>query len=113
MRTAQEREHLRAREPDSGLVLGEEALFPGCLVTVRLVGVLQAEQTEHGKTFRNDRLLGASETAVNRPAIQTLADLRTEHLDAIESLEPQQHQSRLTSATSRPWRAKRRYRSRR
>ena len=142
MRTAQEREPLRAREPDSGLVrvvvdtpkgsrnkykydetlglyrlskvlplgsvfpydfgfipstraadgdpldvlvLAEEALFPGCLVTVRLVGVLQAEQTEHGKTFRNDRLLGAIETAVNRPAIQTVADLRTESLDAIES----------------------------
>ena len=142
MRTAQEREPLRAREPDSGLVrvvvdtpkgsrnkykydetlglyrlskvlplgsvfpydfgfipstraadgdpldvlvLAEEALFPGCLVTVRLVGVLQAEQTEHGQTFRNDRLLGAIETAVNRPAIQTVADLRTESLDAIES----------------------------
>ncbi len=61
-----------------------DALFPGCLVTVRLVGVLQAEQTEHGKTFRNDRLLGAIETPVNRPAIQTFDDLRPEHLDEIE-----------------------------
>ena len=52
---------------------------------MRLVGVLQAEQTEHGKTFRNDRLLGAIETPVNRPAIQTLDDLRPEHLDEIES----------------------------
>jgi inorganic pyrophosphatase len=141
MRTAQELEHLSAREPDSGLVrvvvdtpkgsrnkykydetlglyrlskvlplgsafpydfgfipstraedgdpldvllLGEEALFPGCLVTVRLVGVIQAEQMEHGKTFRNDRLMGAIETSVNRPAIQTLEDLRSEHLDEIE-----------------------------
>jgi inorganic pyrophosphatase len=66
------------------LVLGEEALFPGCLVTVRLVGVIQAEQTEHGKTFRNDRLMGAIETSVNRAAIHTLDDLRTEHLDEIE-----------------------------
>ena len=71
-------------DPLDVLVLGEEALFPGCLVTVRLVGVIQAEQTEHGKTFRNDRLMGAIETSVNRPAIQTLADLRTEHLDEIE-----------------------------
>jgi inorganic pyrophosphatase len=141
MRTAQELEHLSAREPDSGLVhvvvdtpkgsrnkykydetlglyrlskvlplgiafpydfgfipstraedgdpldvlvLGEDALFPGCLVTVRLVGVIQAEQTEHGKTFRNDRIIGAIETPVNRPAIQTLEDLRPEHLDEIE-----------------------------
>ena len=72
-------------DPLDVLVLGEDALFPGCLVTVRLVGVLQAEQTEHGKTFRNDRLLGAIETPLNRPAIQTLADLRAEHLDEIEA----------------------------
>ena len=71
-------------DPLDVLVLGEDALFPGCLVTVRLVGVLQAEQTEHGKTFRNDRLLGAIETPVNRPAIQTVDDLRPEHLDEIE-----------------------------
>jgi inorganic pyrophosphatase len=76
----------RAEDGDSldVLVLGEEALFPGCLVTVRLVGVIQAEQTEHGKTFRNDRLMGAIETPVNRAAIQALDDLRTEHLDEIE-----------------------------
>jgi inorganic pyrophosphatase len=71
-------------DPLDVLVLGEDALFPGCLVTVRLVGVIQAEQTEHGKTFRNDRIIGAIETPVNRPAIQTLEDLRPEHLDEIE-----------------------------
>ena len=72
-------------DPLDVLLLGEEALFPGCLVTVRLVGVIQAEQTEPGKTFRNDRLMGAIETSVNRPAIQTLADLQPERLDEIES----------------------------
>jgi inorganic pyrophosphatase len=71
-------------DPLDVLLLGEEALFPGCLVTVRLVGVIQAEQTEHGKTFRNDRLIGAIETPVNQPAIRTLEDLRTERLDEIE-----------------------------
>ena len=66
-------------DPLDVLVLGEEPLFPGCLVTVLLVGVIQAQQTEH-ETFRNDRLLGASRP-VNRPAIQTFTDLRTEHLE--------------------------------
>jgi hypothetical protein len=41
-------------------------------------------QTEHGKTFRNDRLMGAIETPVNRPAIQTFEDLRSECLEEIE-----------------------------
>jgi len=71
-------------DPLDVLLVGEEALFPGCLVTVRLVGVIQAEQTEHGTTFRNDRLLGAIETPVNQPAIQTLDDLRPDRLDEIE-----------------------------
>jgi inorganic pyrophosphatase len=71
-------------DPLDVLLLGEDALLPGCLVTVRLVGGLQAEQTEPGKTFRNDRLIGAIETAFNRPAIQTFADLQPERLDEIE-----------------------------
>jgi inorganic pyrophosphatase len=66
------------------LVVGEEPLFPGCLVTVRLVGVLQAEQTEHGRTFRNDRHVGVIETAVNRPEIQALEELGEQHLAEIE-----------------------------
>src|SRR5262245_52015416 len=71
-------------DPLDVLVLGEEALFPGCLVTVCLAGVLQAEQTEDGKTFRNDRLIGAVETPFNQPVIQTLEELRTDRLDEIE-----------------------------
>src|SRR4029434_4044070 len=71
-------------DPLDVLLLGEEALFAGCLVTVCLAVVIQAEQTEHGKTFRNDRLIGAIEAPVNRPAIQTLEDLRTGRLDEIE-----------------------------
>jgi len=71
-------------DPLDVFLVGEEALFPGCLVTVRLVGVIQVEQTEHGTTFRNDRLIGAIETPVNRPAIQTLDDLRSDRLDEIE-----------------------------
>jgi inorganic pyrophosphatase len=71
-------------DPLDVLILTEAPLFPGCLVTVRLVGVIQAEQTEHDKTVRNDRLIGAIETAVNRPDIQSLDELNTSHLDEIE-----------------------------
>jgi inorganic pyrophosphatase len=66
------------------LVLGEEPLFPGCLVMVRLLGVLQAEQTEGGRTFRNDRLVGVIETAVNRPEVQALDELGEDRLAEIE-----------------------------
>lgn len=32
----------------------------GCVVNARLLGVLEAEQTEKGKTVRNDRLLAVA-----------------------------------------------------
>ena len=46
-------------DPLDLLVLNTAAFFVGCLVHVRLVGLLVTEQTESGKTIRNDRLLGA------------------------------------------------------
>src|SRR5689334_21473981 len=37
------------------LILMDEPAFPGCLVPGKLIGVIEAEQTEAGKTNRNDR----------------------------------------------------------
>jgi inorganic pyrophosphatase len=49
------------------MVLAEEPSFPGCLLQVRLIGVLTGRQTEKGRTIRNDRLLAVPETEVNKP----------------------------------------------
>jgi hypothetical protein len=65
-------------------VLGAIATFVGCLVTVRLLGVLEAEQTEKGKTIRNDRLIGAPETEKIRPAATTLSEMPDALLGEIE-----------------------------
>lgn len=45
-------------DPIDVLILADHDLPVGCLVTVRLLGVIEAEQTEDGNTFRNDRLIG-------------------------------------------------------
>ena len=66
------------------LVLDADGTFPGCLVTVRLVGVLYARQREGGKALRNDRLVAVVETSVNRAPMTRLADLQPERLRAIE-----------------------------
>ena len=42
------------------LVLTDEPLVPLCLVEARLIGVIEAEQTQDGKTFRNDRMLAVT-----------------------------------------------------
>lgn len=45
-------------DPVDILVLADEDLPVGALVKVRLLGVIEAEQTEEGQTCRNDRLIG-------------------------------------------------------
>lgn len=45
-------------DPVDMLVIAEEDLPVGCLLTVKLLGVIEAEQTENGDTRRNDRLIG-------------------------------------------------------
>ena len=56
----------------------------GGLLPVRLLGVIEAEQTEDDNTVRNDRLVGVIETPYNRPEARELRDLSTTVLDAIE-----------------------------
>jgi inorganic pyrophosphatase len=67
------------------LVLGEEPSFTGCHVTVRLLGVIAAEQREKGRpALRNDRLIAVPETDKIRPVERSLGDLRPRVLDQIE-----------------------------
>jgi inorganic pyrophosphatase len=76
----------RAQDGDAldVLVLQPAPSFPGCLVTVRLIGVLHAEQREGGKVIRNDRLIAVVETAVNPARLAELRELDREELRAIE-----------------------------
>ena len=66
------------------LVLGLAPTFPGCLVTARLIGLLRARQSEHGRSIRNDRLIAVGETPVNSSPLRELNRLEPEELRAIE-----------------------------
>ena len=72
-------------DPLDVLVLMDEPAFPGCVVPVVLLGVLDAEQTEDGQTLRNDRLLAALVTKYNPPAAESLDDLGKQRLAEIEN----------------------------
>jgi len=71
-------------DPLDVLVLTDEPSFAGCLLPVRLLGVIRAEQTEKGKTVRNDRLIGVVETPYNHPDIHSLGEVGKSCLDEIE-----------------------------
>ena len=66
------------------LVLTEAPLFVGCLVNIRLIGVIRATQTERRTTIRNDRLVGAIETPVNVAEFRELSDVSRGKLREIE-----------------------------
>src|SRR4051812_4491345 len=72
-------------DPLDVLVLMDEPAFTGCLVRVRLVGVVEAEQTERdGETTRNDRLIGVAADSRLHTRVRTLKDLGTTLLEEIE-----------------------------
>jgi len=71
-------------DPVDILVMMDEPTFPGCLLTVRLLGVIEAEQTEKKKTVRNDRLIGMLDTKYNPAEFHSLKDLSKSQVDEIE-----------------------------
>ncbi len=65
------------------LILGDDPLVLGTVATVRLIGVLNAEQTEGGETIRNDRLLSVIETDYNPAEMRDIDDIHPHHIDEI------------------------------
>jgi inorganic pyrophosphatase len=66
------------------LLLMDESAFPGCLVAARLLGVIEAEQTEEERTERNDRLIAVASTSRTHGHLQALDDLNPRMVDEIE-----------------------------
>jgi inorganic pyrophosphatase len=65
-------------------LLSEGPSVVGCLMTVRLLGVIRAKQIHGRKTIRNDRFLAVPVTPVNKPAERDLRDIAHAKLDALE-----------------------------
>lgn len=62
-------------DPLDILLLMDEPAFTGCLVPSRLIGVIEAEQTEKGRTMRNDRLIAVPSNSRTYTYIRSLKDL--------------------------------------
>jgi inorganic pyrophosphatase len=71
-------------DPVDVLILMDEAAFPGCVVKARLVGVIEGEQTEDGKTERNDRLLAVSVTSHTHSDLKSIKDLNNTFLRELQ-----------------------------
>lgn len=71
-------------DPLDALVLMDEPAFCGCLVEARLLGVIEAKQTEDGKTERNDRLIAVAAESHTHRDIKSLSDLDPTLVNEIE-----------------------------
>jgi inorganic pyrophosphatase len=72
-------------DPLDVLLLMDEPVFTGCLVPSRLIGVIEAKQTErNGETMRNDRLVAV---AVESPTHQNLKTLTRVNANLLKEIE--------------------------
>jgi inorganic pyrophosphatase len=71
-------------DPIDVLILMDEPAFPGCVVQARLVGVIEGEQEEAGRTERNDRLLAVAESSHSHSNVKSIKDLNSALLREIE-----------------------------
>ena len=73
-------------DPLDILVLMDAPAYPGCVVSVRLLGAIEAEQQDgDGPVYRNDRLIGLAEGSTERGQARRLADLDAHLVGEIES----------------------------
>jgi inorganic pyrophosphatase len=72
-------------DPLDVLVLMDEPAFAGCLVEARLIGVIEAEQTERdGEKMRNDRLIAIAAKAHTHKSVRSLGQLDEHFVTEIE-----------------------------
>jgi inorganic pyrophosphatase len=72
-------------DPIDVLLLMDVPAFPGCLVTARLIGVIEGEQLDGKKKVRNDRLLAVAELSHAYTDLKKLSDLPDRFIDELEA----------------------------
>jgi inorganic pyrophosphatase len=71
-------------DPLDVMVFMDDPTFPGVLIEARLIGVIEAEQSEEGKTTRNDRLIAVAAKCQDYRNVKALDDLDANLLEQIE-----------------------------
>jgi inorganic pyrophosphatase len=71
-------------DPLDILILMDDPAFTGCLVPAKLIGAIEANQTEDQDTTRNDRLIAVAADSRNHSHIRFLGDLNNNLIHEIE-----------------------------
>ena len=97
-------------DPLDVLVLMDEPCFPGCALLVRLLGVMEAEQHENGKSNRNDRLLAVAETAHLYSGFRTVEDIPEQTRTEISNFFSNYHELQGKRSKTLAWKGPKRAR---
>src|SRR6266436_4219835 len=71
-------------DPLDIMVLMDAPAHVGCLIEVRIIGIITAEQTEDGKTETNDRLLAVAIHSYDHEDLESIKDVNKTLLSQIE-----------------------------
>jgi inorganic pyrophosphatase len=71
-------------DPLDVMVLMDTATVTGCVLTARLIGVIEAKQRDKAKTVRNDRLIAVATHAHIHGEVKSLNQLGNKIIDEIE-----------------------------
>jgi inorganic pyrophosphatase len=71
-------------DPVDIMVLMDAPAHVGCLIEVRIIGIIKAQQTQDGKTETNDRLLGVAIHSYEHESVDSIDDVRKSLLSQIE-----------------------------
>lgn len=72
-------------DPLDVIIISELKSFPGCVMDCRIIGAITAEQTEKGKTIRNDRFIAVPEVSQMFAHINSLKELPRNMIEQLET----------------------------
>ena len=72
-------------DPLDIMVLMDAPAHVGCMIDVRLIGVIEAKQTQDGKTESNDRLLGVAVHSYDHEDLKSIDEMSKTLLDQVEA----------------------------
>jgi inorganic pyrophosphatase len=71
-------------DPVDIMVLMDAPAHVGCLIDVRIIGIIDAEQTQDGRTEKNSRILGAAIHSYEHQNLFTISDVSKTLLSQVE-----------------------------
>ena len=71
-------------DPADVMILMDEPAHVGCVLDVRIIGVIEAEQTEKGKTISNNRLVAVSIHSYTHEHLRSVAEVSKSIMDQVE-----------------------------